>query len=213
MYSLKFALFADNTVVYLTINSPNNSANLQKDFDLLQEWEAQWDMEFNPGKCQVLHITRARNPIKSTYTMHSKTLQSVSSTRYLGVDLSTNLSFNTHINRITSNASKSLGFIKRNSKIKHKGVREAAYKIIVPPQLEYASTAWSPYTQNYTQKIEMVQRRAAHWTINDYSPSGKHTYKVLTTLNPTFIYVVKLGFTGVYNIFLILLKTQIVGTH
>ena len=105
-------LFADDSVVYLTINSPNHSANLQEDLDLLQEWEAQWDMEFNSGKCQVLHITRPRNPVKSTYTMHNKTLESVSSARYL----STNLSFNPHINRIKFNAKASLGFIKRNVK-------------------------------------------------------------------------------------------------
>ena len=74
------------------------------------------------------------------YTMHNKILESVSSARFLGVDLSTNLSFNTHINRITSNANKSLGFVKRNIKTKHKGVREAAYKTIVRPQLKYAST-------------------------------------------------------------------------
>ena len=57
-------------IVQTTQLSPNDSANLQKDFDLLQEWEAQWDMGFNPGKCQVLHITRARNSIKSIYTKH-----------------------------------------------------------------------------------------------------------------------------------------------
>ena len=34
-------LFADDTAVYLTINSPNDSANLQKALDRLQEWEAQ----------------------------------------------------------------------------------------------------------------------------------------------------------------------------
>ena len=94
----------------MTINNPDDSANLQKDLDLLQKWEAQWDMEFNPGMCQILHISKVRNPIKSAYTMHNTTLGSVSSTRYLGVDLSTNLNFNTHINRIISNANKSLGY-------------------------------------------------------------------------------------------------------
>ena len=69
------------------------------------------------------------------------------STRYLGVDLSTNISSNTHINRITSNANKSLGFIKRNIKIKHKVVCEVAYQTIVHLQLEYGSTVWSPYSQ------------------------------------------------------------------
>lgn len=134
-------------------------------------------MEFNPGKCQVLHITRSQNPIKSTYTMHNKTLETVSSARYLGVDLSANLSFNTHINRITSNANKSLGFVKRNIKTKHQGVRTAAYKTIVRPQVEYASTTWGPFTQIQSDKIEKVQRRAIRWTRNEYS-----SYKSVTEM-------------------------------
>ena len=93
----------------------------------------------------------------------------MSSARYLDVDLSTNLNFSTHINRISSNANKSLGFIKRNIKTTHTYVREAAYKITVRPELEYASTVWSPCTQTYSHKIEMVQRRAIRWTINNYS--------------------------------------------
>ena len=33
--------------------------------------------------------------------------------------------------------------------------------------------------------------------------SRKHAYIILSPLNPIFIYIVKLGFTGVYIIFLI----------
>ena len=36
--------------------------------------------------------------------------------------------------------------------------------------------------------------------------SRKHTYIILTPFNPTFIYIVKLGFTGIYIIFSFLLK-------
>ena len=163
-------LFADDTSVYLTINHPSDASLLQKDLDQLQRWEVKWDMEFNPSKCQVFHITRARAPIKTSYTMHNQTLDSVSAARYLGVDLSTNIDFNTHINRITSNANKSIGFIKRNIKTKHPGVLEAAYKTIVRPQLEYASPVWGPYTESNIYKVEMVQRRAIRWTLNNFSP-------------------------------------------
>ena len=54
---------------------------------------------------------------------------------YLGVHLSTNLNFNTHIKRISSNANKLLGFIKRNIKTKHTGAPES-----------HNSTVWSPCT-------------------------------------------------------------------
>ena len=39
----------------------------------------------------------------------------------------------------------------------------------------------------------------------DFFPSRKHTYIILTPLKPHF-YIVNLGFTGVYTIFLFLLK-------
>ena len=93
-------VFTDDTAVYLTINSPDDSATLQKDLDQLQQWEAQWDMEFNPGKCQDLLITSARAPMKTPCTMHNQVLEWVSSARYLGVGISANLNFNTHINRV-----------------------------------------------------------------------------------------------------------------
>ena len=77
----------------------------------------------------------------------------------LGTLVSTNLNFSTHLNRTSSNATKSLGFIKRKLKTKHTGVREAAYNTTVRPKPEYASPVWSPYTQTYSHKIEMVRQR------------------------------------------------------
>ena len=52
-------LFADDTAVYLTVQGQDDNAKLQVDLDLLQKWEQEWDMEFNPSKCQVVHITRS----------------------------------------------------------------------------------------------------------------------------------------------------------
>ena len=56
-------LFADDTAVYLTVHSNEDVNMLQADLDTLLEWERTWDMEFNPSKCQVLHITRSRKPL------------------------------------------------------------------------------------------------------------------------------------------------------
>ena len=162
-------LFADDTAVYLTVQGKNDSDRLQRDLDYLQEWEVKWDMEFNPSKCQVIHITRSRNPIKNKYMMHGQILDSVDNARYLGVDIADDLNFSQHVNRITSNAMKSLGYLKRNIKPNHSGKREAAYKTIVRPQLEYASTVWSPYTKKDIYKVEMIQRRSIRWILNFYS--------------------------------------------
>ena len=162
-------LFAGDTAVYLTVINPNDSNILQSDLDKLQEWERTWDMEFNPSKCEVLHISRARQQIHSQYTLHGEILESVDCARYLGVSITKDLNSNTHINQITSKANRSLGFVKRNVSTTNQSVEELAYKTLVRPQVEYASTVWSPYTKQNIQKIEMVQRRAARWVSNSYS--------------------------------------------
>lgn len=41
--------------------------------------------------------------------------------------------------------------------------------MVYQTQLEYASVIWDPRTQENAHKIEMVQRRAALWTTNDYA--------------------------------------------
>ena len=84
-------------------------------------------MEFNPSKRLVIRVMASRTPLQTQYILHRQVLEAVSSARYLGVDISSNLSWNTHVNRITSNANRSLGFIKRNIKTKSPQIREAAY--------------------------------------------------------------------------------------
>ena len=56
-------LFADDTAVYLTVTNMQDSQVLQSDLESLQHWERTRDMEFNPGKCQVIHITRSKSPV------------------------------------------------------------------------------------------------------------------------------------------------------
>ena len=106
-------LFADDTAVYLTVNSHELANTLQAVLDTLQERELTWDVEFNPGKCQVMHITKSRVPFQSQYTLHGQTLESVDSAKYLGVTISQDLNWNKHINNITGKANTTLGFIKK----------------------------------------------------------------------------------------------------
>ena len=105
-------------------------------------------------KCQVVHITRSRQTINTTYSMHGQVLDSVDSARYLGVDITSDLSFTQHINPTTANASKSLGYLKRNILTKNPAIREAADKTIVRPKVEYASSVWSPYTKKILTKLK-----------------------------------------------------------
>ena len=145
-------LFADDTAVYLTINNLNDCNTLQQDLNTLEQWEIKWEMRFNPSKCQVLNITRNKHKIKQNYILHGHILETLTSAKYLGVDLSEDLSFNTHINRICTTANRTLGFVKRNIQTQNKKVKETAYKTLVRPQVEYWSPVWSPYIKQNINK-------------------------------------------------------------
>ena len=56
-------LFADDTLLYLTVQNNNDAELLQHDLDMLCQWEATWLMEFHPDKCEVISVTKKKNQI------------------------------------------------------------------------------------------------------------------------------------------------------
>ena len=69
-----------------------------------------------------------------------------------------------HISDISSKATKTLGFLRRNLAFAPRSTKEVAYKTLVRPKLEYAAPIWSPYCKTQIQQVEKVQRTAARWT-------------------------------------------------
>ena len=91
-------LFADDTLIYSTIESYNDAAKLQSDLTVLEEWAQKWQMKFNPSKCHVLRISRKQNPVESDYVLTGKVLNSVTHHPCLGVEMSRNLDWGQHVN-------------------------------------------------------------------------------------------------------------------
>ena len=166
----KVRLFADDTALYLTIEGKGDGAALQQDLDRLSVWESMWDMEFNPSKCQVVQVSGSRRPINTIYMLHGQVLEAVTSAKYLEGDISSTLSWNSHID-----ANRSLGFIRHNIKTKMSKVRETAYNTLVRPQLEHASAVWDPHTKEQITQIEKVQHRPARWTVNNFDQQASVT--------------------------------------
>lgn len=71
-------------------------------------------------------------------------LQEVTSYKYLGVYIKYNLSRQTHINRITNNANRTLGYLRRNFSMAPGNLKLLIYKTLMCPKVEYASTVWDP---------------------------------------------------------------------
>ena len=161
-------LFADDTLCHLTISSPEDQATLQEDIRKLEKWEATWRMTFNSEKCESLSISRKRSPLAMEYSLHEKPLQAVKNAKYLGVTITQDLRWDTHVTNITNRANQKLGFLRRTLKVSSIKAKEQAYKALIRSLLEYASAVWDPYTEKEVTKLEKVQRRAARWVLRSY---------------------------------------------
>jgi len=116
------------------------------------------------------------------YKRHDTTLRTTGNAKYIGVTISSNLIWPSHVKTITNKAKNSLRVIRWNVKTQNKQQKEAAYRTYVRPQVEYCSTMWHPWQKLLTHRIEMVQRSAERYVQNDYHYTSSVT-NMLKELN------------------------------
>ena len=161
-------LFADDSLLYRTILSKEDQTILQEDLRRLQEWERKWQMQFNADNCEELRITKKKNPTICNYSLHDQHLQTVKQVKYLGATISSDFSWNQHVDNTVKKATNSLNFLRRNIRDCPPRVKEQCRKNLVRPTMEYSSCVWDPYTNTNTKKLEMVQRRASRFVKGFY---------------------------------------------
>jgi hypothetical protein len=98
--------------MYLTISSDVYKDHLQEDLNTMAQWEGTWMMKFHPEKCNVLPISK-KSPNRYNYVLHNHTLEHVTSAKYLGVTISSDLKWNIHIANICQQANNTIGFLWR----------------------------------------------------------------------------------------------------
>ena len=149
-------LFAD-CVCYREIKDIEDTLNLHKDIDRLGIRARKWGMRFQPVKCIIMQLPKTHNKIQASYTLEGTVLENVESIKYLGVTITCDLKWNSHIRNVCSKANRTLGFLRRNLFSCPQDVKEAAYKIMVRPILEYGSTVWDPHCNGLNHELENVQ--------------------------------------------------------
>ncbi len=162
-------LFADDCLLFREINCDADASQLQQDLNSLVKWSHTWQMSFNVTKCHTLKVHRKKKPNTYQYTMDNIPVSEVNHHPYLGVELERDMSWQQHISDITTKASRTLGLLKRNFSSCSTTVKSTAYKTLVRPKLEYSSSVWDPHYDCKKEELEKVQRKAARWTLNQYS--------------------------------------------
>ena len=117
-------------------------------------------LSLNEAKCKFMFISRKKacSIPPPDLTLRNCVLQWVVHYKYLGVTLTSDLSWKTHIQLISNKARKQVGILYRKfSPYTQPSTMLSLYKAFVRPILEYAAIAWSPYLVGEIDCIEKVQ--------------------------------------------------------
>ena len=83
-------IFAYDMKIYAKVGNMADVERIQKDIDELVEWSRTWLLNFNAGKCKVMHVG-------ANYLMEGTEIQAVSEEKDLGVVVDDKLKFSRHI--------------------------------------------------------------------------------------------------------------------
>lgn len=161
-------LFADDCVVYREITCVDDTKALQSDLDAINKWCNIWLMELNIRKCKHMRISRTSS-VSSIYHIASTSLETVSSYKYLGIHITSNLSWADHISYVISNANRILGYLRRNFAQVSSSIKLTMYKTLIRPKLEYAASVWDPSHENLIRSLEMVQNNSTRFILSNYN--------------------------------------------
>lgn len=83
--------------------------------------------------------------------------------------LSSNLSWEQHVNSIFKKAQGKLYFLRRRLLNAPPAVKLNTYKNLMRPSLEYADIIWSPHQKYLIGRLERIQNLAVHFVYSNYS--------------------------------------------
>ena len=150
-------LFADDCVCYREIKNTEDTLKFQKDIGQLGCWARKWGMRFQPVKCNMMQITRKRiKKIQASYTLEGTVIENVENIKYLGVTITNDLRWNTHVSNVCTKANQTIGFLRQSLYACPQEVKEAAYKGLVRPVLEYSDSVWDSSGVGLQNEIEKV---------------------------------------------------------
>ena len=163
------------------INSTTDCLALQSDLASIYSWASDVNMVFNSDKFECLRFWPRANKPDYVYTSPGGSIiEEKTHLRDLGVEMSSDLTFNLHIENTVAAANKLIGWALRSFRRKSKVIIRTIWKCLVQSKLDYCSQLWSPNDQTSISKLENVAR---HFTAQVAGMTGLDYWERLSSLH------------------------------
>ena len=147
--------YVDDSTIF-EIYNPTSVSVLQQSAAIIANWSIDNGMRINILKTREMIIVFFRDPVFLPYiNIDGAAIERVSQVKVIGVTLSSDLSWNAHVDGIVSKARKRVFLIYQ---LKHAGIGSAAigqcdlvriYISVIRPVVEYACPAWHTNLPKY----------------------------------------------------------------
>ena len=133
--------------------------DLQQAIDQSDEWLSQRQLSLAPQKCAVLKIKKASVSDNSQFFINNCPVKEVEMFRDLGILITNDLKWSTHISSIKNSASVTSYQLRKFIKTKNIWTWIRLYKTYVRPKVEFNTTIWSPFLLKDIKQLEAVQKK------------------------------------------------------
>lgn len=162
--STSISLFADDIALYRCIRSPADYVVLQSDITAIAMWiEGEKHLQLHANKCCCMFVSRKRGHSVTPpplYVRAGSQLELVDSVKYLGVILTSDLTWSQHITKICAKTRRLTGLLYRRFYHCNPQLMLILYKSLVRPHFEYAPQVWDPHLVKDIIQLEKAQKFA-----------------------------------------------------
>ena len=156
----KCILYADDILLYKPINSDEDRKLLQNDCNSILNWVTQHGLSPNHSKTKLLSISRSRNAPPINLIIAGHIISPSPTVKYLGITLSSSLTWSDHVKSICKIAKRQLGIIHRKLHHAPPEVRCQIINSTILPKLDYCCAVWDPHHKQDILSLDSVQKFA-----------------------------------------------------
>ena len=154
----RLIMYADDILLYKPVDSIADIQNLQQDVDLVLSWMQSHGLTPNISKTKLMPITRSKSVLPINISIYGNAISHCKSVKYLGVIISSNLTWSEHITSICKKTKQHLGLIHRKLYQSPPCVRHQIYRSVILPKLDYCGAVWNPHHALDIAALENVQK-------------------------------------------------------
>ena len=185
-------LYADDILLYRPIKTESDRKLFQRDINKIVNWISDNHLTINIEKTKCMTISRLRSTIPLQVEVNGHQIEEVVTFKYLGVWISSDLSWTKHIEITCSKARRVLRYMYRTfAPYCEPDTIISLYKSQVLPTLDHASVVWEPHVKKDKLLLEALQLQATRmanrqWKKNSVSLNQRFELRILESRRKYF---------------------------